>query len=165
MKVEGRFDRSGEWPLMLLAPVAAVVELPLDGPAAGAATHHEDADRSLVRRLAAGIVGKPAREVLELLLEVPLDAPDAVRPEVDLVAERRIAAHPDVAPRADHEALWRRVLRRHRCEVVRVRPRPRIEPARRNGHRDIRVPVEVRGEVALDARPPVVVGAARVVVD
>ena len=146
VEVEGRLDRPGERPLVLVAPAAAVVELPLGRPATGAAAHHEDADRRLVGRLAAGIVGKPAREVLELLLEVALDAPDAVGPEVDLVAERRLAAHPDVAPGADHEPLRRAVLRRHRGKVVGVGPCPRVEPARRDRHRDVGVLIEVRGE-------------------
>ena len=53
-------------------------------------------------------------------VEVALHAPGALRAEVDLVAERRVAAHPDVAPRADHEPLRRAVLRRHRGEVLGV---------------------------------------------
>ncbi len=150
---------------MLVAPAAAVIELALDRAATRAAAHHEDTNRRLVGRLAWSVVGKPAREVLELLVEVAIDAPDAVGPEVDLMAERRVAAHPHVAPGADHEALRRAVLPRHRREVVCIRPCPRVEPARRDRHRHVCVLVEVSGEVALDPRPPVVVGAARVVVD
>ena len=164
-EVVGRLDASCERPLPLLPPLAAVVELALRRPPAAATAHDEDAHRSLALGLAARVVRKPAVEERELLLEVPLDAPDALRPEVDVVAERRVAAHPDMAPRPDHESLRGRVLGRHRREVLRVRGRERVVPAGREGARDVGVLAPEARVVVLDAAPVLVVGAARVVVD
>src|SRR5262249_34886082 len=117
-QVERRLDRPRQRPLVLLAPAPAVVELALRGLTARPAAHHEEPDRRLAIRLARGVVRQPAREVLELLVEVPLDAPDAVAAEVDLVAEGGVPSHADMAPGADHEPLRRRVLGRHRREVI-----------------------------------------------
>ena len=165
MEVVRGLDAPPERPFPLVSPGAAVVELPLGCLAAAAAAHHEDPHRGLAVGLAGRVVGEPPAEELELLLEVPLDAPDARGPEVDVVAEARVAAHPDVAPRADHEALRRGVLRRHRREVLGVGGGKRVVPARREGAGDVRMLVPVPGVVVLDPAPVLVVRAAGVVVD
>ena len=105
---------------------------------AGAAAHDEDPDRRLVLP-AVPLVLQPAVEERELLLEVALDAPDRVRPEVDVERPGRVAAHADVAPRADDEPLRRLVLRRHRREVLAVGVREGVEPAGRVRARDVGV--------------------------
>ena len=130
-----------------------------------AAAHHEDADRRLARRLAArrrrAASARSTRAARRSSARRPRRCRARSRPR-GRTSRRRASRR---GSRADHEPLRRRVLCRHRGEVVGVGPGPRVEPARRDGHRDVGVPVEVGGEVALDARPPVVVGAARVVVD
>ena len=68
--------RARERPFLLVAPARrrgracpAAVRRPL------AAAHHEDADRRLAVGLSGGVVGEPAVEELELLVEVPPHAP------------------------------------------------------------------------------------------
>jgi len=165
VEVERRRYRTCEQPFPFLTPLSAVVELALSGLAAGAPSHHEEPDRRLAGRVPGGVVRQPAREVVELLLKVPLHPPDALLSEVHLVAGRGLPAHPHVTPRAEHEPLRIGVLRGHGRRVVGVRSSPRVEPPRRNCHGNIGVTVEVRGVVALDAGPPRVVFVARRVVD
>src|SRR5687767_721070 len=99
--MELSLGRARQRPLLLVAPGAAVVELAQLGLAAAAATHDEDLHGRVVSGLPARVLGQPAVEELELLLEVALDAPDRRRPVVDVEGPRRIAAHADVAPRSD----------------------------------------------------------------
>ena len=165
VEVERRRYRTCEQPFPFLTPLSAVVELALSGLAAGAPSHHEEPDRRLAGRVPGGVVRQPAREVVEMLLKVPLHPPDALWSEVHLVVGRDLPAHPHVTPRAEHEPLRIGVLRGHGRRVVGVRSSPRVEPPRRNCHGNIGVTVEVRGVVALYAGPPRVVCAARRVVD
>ena len=140
-----------------------MVELPELRPPARAAAHHEDPHRRVVERLA--VLAEVRVEEAQLLGEVPVDAPHRVRPEVDVERPARVAAHADVAPRADDQPLRRRVLLRHRGEVLGVRVRKAVVPAGRERAGHVRVPVVVGREVVRLLRPVVVVRAARRVVE
>ena len=164
MQVVRRRHGPRRWPLLLLAPAPAVVELAELSLAPGAAAHDEDLDRRLVGRLSRSIVRKPAVEERELLLEVVPHAPARGLAEIDVERERRVAAHADVAPRADDQPLRRRVLSRHRREVLGVGVGEAVVPAGRHRRRDVGVLVPEAREVVLLLRPPLVVGPARAVV-
>jgi len=78
VQVEGRRGRPREWPLVFVTPPAAVVELAERRLAAAPAAHHEDPHRLAVggpTRRAATLLPQPAVEILELLVEVALNAP------------------------------------------------------------------------------------------
>src|SRR5581483_11246663 len=81
VQVEGGRAGPRERPLALVAPAAAVVELPLGGPPAAATAHHEDAHGRVVER---GPVAEVGVEEPELLLEVAPDAPARRLAEVDV---------------------------------------------------------------------------------
>src|SRR5688500_5696771 len=103
--MELSLGRARKWPLLLVAPGAAVVELAQLGLAAAASTHDEDLHGRLVRGMPARVLGQPAVEEVELLVEVALHAPDRRRPVVDVERPRRIPTHADVAPRPDDQPL------------------------------------------------------------
>src|SRR5918995_6956156 len=105
--MECPLGRTRERPLLLVPPAAAMVELAELGLTAAAAAHHEDLHGRLVCRVSARVVGQPAVEEVELLVEVALHAPGRGRPVIDVERPRRVAAHADVTPGPDDQPLWR----------------------------------------------------------
>ena len=102
----------------------------------------------------------------ELLLEVALHAPDALRRRSrrrGRTSRRRACRRGSRGRR--RAAAASAVLLGHRREVLGVGGRERVVPAGRDRHRDVGVLVPVARVVVLDPRPVLVVGAAGVVVE